>query len=76
MGTVNHAQRKGSNMTSHKEALALKLKALTVLLDDPRADDDEWAVDLLYALESIYDLALYPNAPVIAASRANHTLAA
>lgn len=63
-------------MTSHKESLAIKLQALTVLLDDPRADDDEWAVDLLYALESIYDLALYPNSPVIAASRANHALAA
>ena len=63
-------------MTSHKESLAIKLQALTVLLDDPRADDDEWAVDLLYALESIYELALYPNSPVIAASRANHALAA
>ena len=63
-------------MMNHKEALAIKLHALTVLLDDPRADDDEWAVDLLYALESIYDLALYPNAPVIAASRTSHALAA
>ena len=63
-------------MMNHKEALAIKLHALTGLLDDPRADDDEWAVDLLYALESIYDLALYPNAPVIAASRTSHALAA
>ncbi|MEO8386746.1 MAG: hypothetical protein ABI583_15960 [Betaproteobacteria bacterium] len=63
-------------MTTHKEALAIKLQALTALLDDPRADDDDWAVDLLYALESIYDLALYPNAPVIAASRASQALAA
>jgi hypothetical protein len=63
-------------MKSHKEALAIKLQVLTVLLDDPRADDDDWAVDLLYALEAIYDLALYPNAPVIAASRAHQALAA
>ena len=63
-------------MTSHKESLAIKLHALTVLLDDPRADDDEWAVDLLYALEAIYDVALYPNSPIVAASRATHALAA
>ncbi len=63
-------------MTSHKEALAIKLQTLTLLLDDPRADDDEWAVDLLYALEAIYDVALYPNSPIVAASRANHALAA
>ena len=63
-------------MTSHKEALAIKLQALTVLLDDPRVDDDDWAVDLLYALEAIYDVALYPNSPVVAASRANRAVTA
>ena len=76
MHAAHHVKRKGSTMTSHKEALAIKLKVLAVLLDDPRTDDDEWAVDLLYALESIYDLALNPNSPVIASSRANHTLVA
>ena len=63
-------------MTSHKEALATKLQALTVLLDDPRAEDDEWAVDLLYALEAIYDLALYPDSTTIAASHANQAMTA
>ena len=73
---AEQAERKGSIMTSHKDALASKLQALTVLLDDPRADDDEWAVDLLYALEAIYDIALHPDAPITAASRTSHALAA
>ena len=63
-------------MTSHKETLAIKLQSLTALLDNPRADDDEWAVDLLYALEAIYEVALYPPTSVVAASRTSHAMAA
>ena len=63
-------------MTSHKDALAIKLRALNALLEDPRADDDDWSVDLLYALEAIYELALYPDSPAGAASRTSHAIAA
>jgi len=63
-------------MTSYKDALAGKLQELTALLDDPRADDDDWAVDLLYTLEAIYEIALHPGMPIVAASRAAHAVAA
>ena len=63
-------------MISHKDAMASKLHALSALLDDPHADDDEWAVDLLYTLEAIYEIALQPEKKVVAASRANHAIAA
>lgn len=63
-------------MISHKDALASKLQALSALLDDPHADDDEWAVDLLYTLEAIYEIALHPEMQVVAVSRANHAVAA
>ena len=58
-------------MTSHKYALAIKVQALNALLDDPRADDDDWCVDLLYTLEAIYDIALHPDVPIVAASRSD-----
>ena len=63
-------------MISHKDAMAGKLQALSALLDDPHADDDEWAVDLLYTLEAIYEIALHPEKQVVAASHANHAVAA
>jgi hypothetical protein len=63
-------------MTTHKDALASKLQNLTILLEDPRADDDEWSVDLLYALEAIYEVALHPGVPVTASSRTNLSIAA
>ena len=63
-------------MTSYKAAFASKLKELTALLDDPHADDDDWAVDLLYTLEAIYEIALHPETPIVAASRAQHSVAA
>ena len=63
-------------MTSHKYALAIRVQALNALLEDPRADDDNWCVDLLYTLEAIYEIALHPNVPVVAASRANLSIAA
>ena len=56
--------------------MAIKLRALNALLEDPRADDDDWSVDLLYALEAIYELALYPDSPAGAASRTSHAIAA
>ena len=63
-------------MTSYKAALASKLQELTALLDDPHADDDDWAVDLLYTLEAIYEIALHPETPIVAAARAQHSVAA
>ena len=63
-------------MINHEDAMAGKLKALRALLDDPHADDDEWAVDLLYTLEAIYEIALHPDKQVVAASRALHAVAA
>ena len=63
-------------MTSYKTALAGKLEELTTLLDDPHADDDDWAVDLLYTLEAIYEIALHPETPIVAASRAQQAVAA
>ena len=63
-------------MTSYKAALASKLQELTALLDDPRADDDDWAVDLLYTLEAIYEIALHPETPIMAAARAQRAVAA
>ena len=63
-------------MTSHNETLESKLQALTALLDDPHVDDDDWAVDLLYTLEAIYEIALHPDKKVVAASRENHAVTA
>ena len=63
-------------MISHEDAMASKMQTLRALLDDPHADDDEWAVDLLYTLEAIYEIALHPDKPVVAASRALHAVAA
>lgn len=63
-------------MTDHKYALAIKLRALNLMLDAPRADDDDWCVDLLYTLEAIYEIALHPDVPVVAASRSALSIAA
>ena len=63
-------------MISHEDAMASKMQTLRALLDDPHADDDEWAVDLLYTLEAIYEIALHPEKQVVAASHANHAIAA
>ena len=63
-------------MTSHNYALAIKLQALNAMLEAPRADDDDWCVDLLYTLEAIYEIALDPHVPVVAASRSNLSVAA
>ena len=63
-------------MISHEDAMASKMQTLRALLDDPHADDDEWAVDLLYTLEAIYEIALHPDKQVVAASRALHAVAA
>ena len=63
-------------MTSYQAALASKLAELTSLLDDPHADDDDWAVDLLYTLEAIYEIALHPETPTVTSSRAQQVIAA
>ena len=63
-------------MTNQKYALESKLQALTALLDDPHAEDDDWAVDLLYTLEAIYEIALDPDKKVVVASRADHAVTA
>ena len=63
-------------MTSYKAALASKLEELTALLDDPHADDDDWAVDLLYTLEAIDEIALHPETPIMAAARTQQAVAA
>ena len=63
-------------MTSYQAALASKLAELTALLDDPHADDDDWAVDLLYTLEAIYEIALHPETPIVTSLRAQQVIAA
>ena len=63
-------------MTIDNEAMATQLKALNTLLEDPHPYDDDWTVDLLYTLESIYEIALHPDVPFSAESRINLSIAA
>ena len=59
-----------------KIALEQQLQALQSLLDHPRPDEQPWADRLLTTLESVYELAMHPGAPVSAASRGNLSIAA
>ena len=65
-----------ATMTTDNEEMATQLNALNALLEDPHPNDDDWSVDLLYTLESIYEIALYPDAPFSAGSRTNFSIAA
>jgi hypothetical protein len=65
-----------ATMTIDNEVMATQLNALNALLEDPHPNDDDWSVDLLYTLESIYEIALHPDVPFSAGSRTNFSIAA
>ena len=65
-----------ATMTIDNEVMATQLNALNAMLEDPHPDDDDWSVDLLYTLESIYEIALHPDAPFSAGSRTTFSIAA